>query len=323
VPSFVAGDGALVGSAIVRALHERGEREVHGMGALESAALGPTDEPRAYDPHAVADVFRSLKVDRIFLTSGKAHGISENIRFPARVMLENVFLECALLHAAALAKVERLLYVASSCCYPRDCPQPMQPSSIFSGPPEPTNHAYSMAKLAALSLCQAYRKERGARWTTCIPATPFGRRDDFHPERSHVIGALLHRMHTARLEGRSTVIVWGSGAARRDFIFADDLAESCLWLLDRYDDSTPVNVSAYGDRSIRDIAEAIRRVVGFDGTLQFDASKPDGMPVKVLDGTFLEDLGWKPRYLLDEALRLTYAWYLDHVAPQSSRGQPA
>ncbi len=202
------------------------------------------------------------------------------------------------------------MYLASSCSYPRLAPQPIPEEALLTGALEPTNEAYALAKIAGMKLCQAYRQQYGACFVSAIPANAFGPGDDFGPEESHVIGALIRRMHEAKYHDRAEVEVWGSGAARREFIYAGDLADACLFVMKHYDGAEPINLGAGADLSIRELAEAIRQTVGYTGRLRFDASKPDGMPRKALDSRKLYRLGWRAQAVFEDALAQTYAWYL-------------
>jgi GDP-L-fucose synthase len=213
---------------------------------------------------------------------------------------------------------KRLLYLASACIYPRECRQPMRPEDLWSGPLEPTSRGYASAKLAALELCQALASQHGAPFVAAIPANPFGPGEDVSPETGHVVGALLARMHEAKQRGAPEVVVWGSGRARRDFLYVEDLAEACMLVMERYSGSGSVNLSAGCDIAIGELAERIRKVVGFDGEVRFDASRPDGAPAKLLDGSALRALGWQPRTPLDDALAETYRWLRTRSSGRSS-----
>ena len=297
---YVAGAGTLVGAAIRRALQRQGYRNLVG---------GPAEEPECSDAHQVEAFFAHTSPEYVFLAAGKSGGIGANQRFPADLLLDNLLVACHVIRSAYAHGVKKLLYLASSCSYPKHCPQPMRVQSLLTGPLEPTNKAYAIAKLAGIALCQAYRQQYGAPFISGIPANPFGPGDDFSPENAHVIGALMHKMHDAKVRGLRTVEVWGTGAVRREFIFADDLAEACICVMRSYDGQEPINLGSGMDQSIRELAACLAEVVGFDGELRFDASKPDGIPQKILDSSCLRALGWRPKTPFRAALAATYAWF--------------
>ena len=296
---FVAGSERFVGAALVRRL---GRERCIGLG---DAA------PDLRDAAAVDVFFARERPDAVFLLGGRSGGIARNQREPASLMLDNLRMQGAVIPAAHRHGVAKLVYLAAACIYPRECEQPMHPAQLGTGPVEPTSEAYAMAKWAGLVLCRAFAQEHGARFVTAIPANPFGPGDDTRSEDAHVVGALLRRMHEAKLRRDAEVVVWGSGRARRDFLYVDDLADALVFLLERHDDvATPINVSAGSDVAIAEIAERIQKAVGFEGRLVFDASRPDGAPRKTLDGSALAQLGWRPSASLDEALAETYRWML-------------
>jgi GDP-L-fucose synthase len=250
----------------------------------------------------------------VFLVAGRSAGISANQRQPADLMLDNLLVQTIVMRAAHRFGVRKLLYLSSACTYPRECPQPMRPEQLGTGPVEPTSEAYATAKLAGMQLCQAYARQHGARFVTVIPANAFGPGDDTRPEDAHVVGALMRRMHEAKQRGDEEVVVWGSGLARRDLIFVDDLADACVFVVERYQGVDPINVSGGLDVSVGEIAERIKKAVGFEGRLRYDSTRPDGAPAKLLDGSVLGELGWRPRTNLDDALAATYRWFRAHEA---------
>ena len=248
----------------------------------------------------------------VFLVGGKSGGIAANQKYPADLMLDNLRLNATVMQSAYELGARKLLYLASSCCYPKECPQPMRPEYLMTGPLESTNEAYATAKIAGIKLCQAYRQQHGSDFITAIPANIFGPGDDFSPENSHVISGLMRRMHEAKISRKSHIDLWGTGTAEREFIFIDDLAAGCVFLMQNYSDSTPINVGASSQRfTIRHLAQLIKDVTGYQGELRFDASKPDGMPRKLLDSSVLEQMGWKPRSDFHTALSLTYEYFLE------------
>jgi GDP-L-fucose synthase len=298
---YVAGMNTLLGSALVRVLGR------HGYANL----LGTTErEPDLTDGAAVDEFFARTRPEYVFMAGGPSGGIQANLRYPATLIRDNLLAETHVIHSAYRVRATKLLYLASSCCYPRDCPQPMRVESLMTGRPESSNEAYAMAKLAGIGLCQAYAEEYGARFISGIPADAFGPEDDFSPEDSHVVPALIRRMHEAKIAGTPAVDVWGTGRPRREFVYADDIAEAGLFVMLRYERPEPINLGGGAPLSIGEVAAAIKEVVEYPGALRFDASRPDGMPVKLLDSSVLLTLGWRPKTPLQDALQMTYAWYL-------------
>jgi len=286
---FVAGGETLIGSAILRRLERQGfSRLCNRRG----------DEPDLSDAGEVQAYFRRHRPQYVFHAAGRSGGIGANVRAPADLMLDNLLTGAHVIRAAHDHGVKRLLFLASSCSYPREAPQPLAVPSLLTGPLEPTNEAYAVAKISGIKLCQAYRRQYG---------------DDFSREDSHVIAALVCKMHEAKLRGDGEVVLWGTGAARREFIYVDDLADACLLVLSQYSEDDPINLGGGPTLSIRELAEGIRRVVGFAGRLRFDAAHPDGMPVKALESSRLLALGWRPQTSFDEALAATYQSYLQSL----------
>lgn len=296
---WIAGGGSFLGRALARRLRTEGLEGLVGAG--EGA-------PDLRDPAAVESFFARERPEYVFLLGGRSGGIGQNLREPADLMLDNLRIETSVLPAAHRHGVRKLLYLAAACIYPRDCEQPMRPAQLGSGPLEPSSEAYAMAKWAGLVLCRAYARQHGAPFVTAIPANPFGPGADTDAEGGHVVEALLRRMHDARERGDAEVVVWGSGRALRDWLYVDDLADACLFLMQRYQGDEPINVSGGAETSVAELAERIRKVTGFEGRLRFDASQPEGAPRKVLDGEPLRRLGWAPRASLDGALLETYRW---------------
>ncbi len=311
---FVAGGDTLIGAALLRQLDNRGFTNVVGRGE---------DEPDLRDAHAVETFFAETRPECVFLAAGRSGGIKCNQEHPAQLMLDNLLVQTNVVKAAHEAGVQDLLYLASSCSYPKHTEQPMRVESLFTDKLEPTNEAYATAKLAGLVLCQAYSREYGRRYLQCIPANAFGIEDDFTPEGGHVIPALFARMHAAKEEGADHIDIWGTGKPRREFLFADDIADACLFLVDNHSDATaPVNVGGGDDLSIAEVAEAIKMVVGFPGELRFDTSKPDGMPLKALESSQLLSLGWQPRTPFAVALSETYDSFLRHQNAPENQNAP-
>lgn len=299
---YVAGGETLVGKGLLRQLDLAGYSNV-----LDTSSV----EPDLTDGTSVDAYFEATRPDYVFLAAGKSGGIGANQKYPADLMLNNLLIQCQIIRSAQLYGTRKLLYFASSCTYPRSCPQPMQVRSLMTGPLESTSEAYAMAKIAGIKLCQAYQRQHGADMISVIPGDVFGPGDDLGLEDSHVIAALIRKMHQAKIDGAPTVEVWGSGSPRREFIFADDVADAAIFLMQNYSSPTPINVGTGVDTSIRDIAELIQRVVGYQGQLRFDLTKPDGSPLKALDSSELMAMGWQPKVSLQRGLEETYRWFLD------------
>ena len=299
---YVAGAGTAIGGALLQALGRGGYREILGA---------PPREPDLLDAAAVDAFFCEARPEFVFLAGGPSGGIRANQKYPADLMRANLLAECHVIHAAHAHGAQKLLYLASSCCYPRLCPQPMRVEMLMTGPLEPTNAAYGTAKLAGIEMCRAYRRQHGANFVAAIPANSFGPGESLDPEDSHVVAALMTRLHEARVRGARDVEVWGTGAARREFIFLDDLADACVFLMEQYDGAEPINVGLGSDLSIRELAQTIAEVVGYSGELRFDTSQPDGMPLKRLDSSRLHAMGFRPAADLRSALDRTYRWFLE------------
>lgn len=302
---FVAGADSLIGAALLDLLPERGFLNLVGVGVYE---------PDLTDAVAVDKFFKQMRPEFVFLVGGKSGGIGLNRERPADLMLDNLRIATNVLDAAARSGVEKLLYLASSCAYPKLAPQPLRIASLLEGPVEPTSESYATAKLAGWKLCEAIRKQHGCRFITGFPANAFGPYDDFGSDSGHVIPALIRRMHEAKQRGFPKVTIWGTGSPRREFIYSNDLAEACLFALKQYEGEAPINLGGGTDVSIADAAKVIAEVVGFRGTLEFDSSKPDGAPLKALDSTVLLDMGWKPSTDFRTAIQETYRWYRSSIA---------
>lgn len=306
---YVAGGDTLIGAALRERLRADGFTHLVGE---------PPCEPDLTCAQQVEDFFAAERPEYVFLVAGPSGGIRANLAYPARLMRDNLLAATHVLHAAYQHGVAKLLYLASSCSYPRLAPQPMPVEALMTGRLEPTNEAYAMAKLAGLVLCQAYRRQYGAPFITAIPANAFGPYDDFSPEDSHVIPGLLRKLHEARCRGDAEVQIWGSGRPRREFIYSRDMADACLFLLSNYGADEPINIGGGQDLSIAETARAVAEVVGYRGQLSFDTSRPDGMPLKSLDCEPLKKLGWTPPTPFHTALAETYAWFLHSLVPQEN-----
>lgn len=300
---YVAGHGGLVGSALVRRL------------AAEGCELLTADrsELDLRDQSATFDWMERTRPQTVFVAAARVGGIHANRSFPAQFLYDNLAIAANVIEAARRTGVEKLLFLGSSCIYPRDASQPIREEALLTGPLEPTNAYYALAKIAGIKLVEAYRKEHGCDFISAMPANLYGPGDNFDLETSHVIPALIRKAHEAKQAGKP-LVVWGSGAPRRELLHVDDCADACLFLMRHYSDGTPVNVGSGEDISIRDLAETIARVVGFAGPITFDPSRPDGTPRKCMDVSRMTALGWGSRIGVEEGLRQTYRWYEEAAA---------
>jgi GDP-L-fucose synthase len=301
---FVAGHRGMVGSALIRRLEQEG---FQNLPKRDRSQLDLVDE------RAVRDFFAQERPVIVIFAAAKVGGIKANNDYPAEFLLDNLRIQNNIIYAAHKTGVRKLLFMGSSCIYPKFAPQPIPETALLSGPLEPTNEAYAIAKIAGIKLCQAYAREYDANFISVMPANLYGPNDNFDLETSHVLAALLRKAHEAKIRMAREVVVWGSGEPRREFLHVDDLASACLFLLEKYDSPEIINVGWGEDISIRELAESICDVVGFDGELVWDASKPDGTPRKLLDITKLRDLGWQPTIPLRDGIAQTYDWFLKNV----------
>ena len=301
--TFVAGSRGLVGSAIVRRL------EGAGATRLLTATREQLD---LRDQAAVNYWFRANRPEYVYLAAGTVGGIFANSSRPAEFIYDNMLIHATVVHAAHQYGVKKLLYLGSSCIYPRLAPQPMKEEHLLTGLLEPTNEPYAIAKIAGVKLCEAYRKQYGSNFISAMPTNLYGQNDNFDLTQSHVLPALIRRFHDAKVEGTREVTIWGTGSSRREFLHVDDLADACVFLMDHYDELGHINVGTGEDLSIRELAEAVRNVIYPEATLRFDATKPDGSPRKLLDVSRLHALGWRHRIDLQEGLASTYEWFLQH-----------
>jgi GDP-L-fucose synthase len=300
---YVAGGRTMIGSAIVRRL------EAEGLTPI------PADEEPDYRNGAAVEAFLSRRRPAyVFVAAGETAGIAGNTARPADLMTDNLLAAANLIPAAARNGVSRLIYLASSCIYPKHSPHPLQTSSLWSGPVEPTSAAYATAKLAGVVMCEAFRRQHAKPFVAAIAADAYGPGDDFSAENAHVVGALIRRFDEAARAGAPSVEVWGSGTPRREFIYVDDLADACVFAMNRYDGVDPINLGTGVDTAIAELARAVARVAGYRGEIRFDRTKPDGMPFKGLDSSVLRDLGWRPAWTLARGLEETYQWYLDFTS---------
>jgi GDP-L-fucose synthase len=299
---YVAGHQGLVGGAIVRRL---------AAGGFTDLVLKSRAELDLRRQAAVAEFFAQEKPAYVFLAAARVGGIWANSTYPAEFIYDNLMIEANVIHQAQVHGVKKLLFLGSSCIYPKFCPQPMQEDYLLDGKLEPTNEPYAVAKIAGLKMCEAYNRQYGTRFIAAMPTNLYGPGDNFHPTDSHVIPALMRRFHEAKAAGADEVSVWGTGSPRREFLFVDDLADACLFLMQHYEESDIINVGVGEDLSIRELAGLIAATVGFQGRLVFDPSFPDGTPRKLLDVSRLAALGWRARTPLTEGLAQTYAWFCE------------
>jgi GDP-L-fucose synthase len=298
---FVAGGTTLIGHALIDLLRKEGFTHLVGMGA---------DEPDLTDPNATDLFFSNAKPELVFHCAGMSGGIGLNRAYPVELMRDNLMITMTLLAASHRNSVSKLVYLASSCAYPKDAPQPMRVESLGTGPMEQTSEAYSTAKLAGWKLCDAYQREYGCNYITGFPTNSFGPHDDFSFENGHVIPALIRRTYEAKQRGDRELVIWGTGKPRREFIHSHDLARACLFVTEHYDGTLPINLGGGIDISIAELAQEIVNVVGFRGRLRFDDTKPDGAPFKRLDSTPLLAMGWRPVADFRTSLADTYNWFL-------------
>lgn len=300
---FVAGHNGLVGSAIVRRLAADG----HSQLLLRSSA-----ELDLRDQTAVEHFFAHARPEFVFLAAAKVGGIHANSTYPADFLRDNLQIQTNVIDASHRHGATKLLFLGSSCIYPKHAPQPMPESCLLTGPLEPTNEWYAVAKIAGVKMCQAYRRQYGFNAICAMPTNLYGPGDNFDLVNSHVLPALIRRFHDAKLKGEREVVAWGTGQPRREFLHVDDLADACVFLMNEFDGEEWINVGWGEDISIRELAELVQRVVGFSGQLRFDASKPDGTPRKLLDVSRLNALGWNPQIQLLAGLKATYDWFVSH-----------
>lgn len=298
---FVAGHRGLVGSALVRALGKAG---FHNLLLRTSAELDLRDQAKT------RVFFAAEKPDVVFLAAARVGGILANSTFPADFIQDNLLIQSNVIDSAWRNGCKKLLFLGSSCIYPKHCPQPIKEEYLLTGPLEPTNQWYALAKIAGIKLCQAYRAQHGFCSISAMPTNLYGPGDNFHPVDSHVIPGMMRRFHKAKEAGAPTVSIWGTGTVRREFLHVDDLAEALLFLMRGYDDPEPVNIGCGQDLSIRELAETMARVMGYTGHIETDPTKPDGTPRKLLDVSRLRALGWEARISLEQGLRETYDWFL-------------
>lgn len=309
---FVAGHKGMVGSAIVRQLEKAGNIEIIVRSHKELDLTKQQD---------VCDFFKTEKIDQVYLAAAKVGGIVANNTYPANFIYENLMIECNIIHSAHLAGIQQLLFLGSSCIYPKLAAQPMAESALLTGTLEETNEPYAIAKIAGIKLCESYNRQYGRDYRSVMPTNLYGAHDNFHPENSHVIPALLRRFHEAKLNGDKEVIAWGSGKPMREFLYVDDMAAASIHVMnldkETYDENTEpmlshINVGTGIDCTIRELVETVAKVVGFNGEIKFDATKPDGTPRKLMNVDRLKSLGWEYSVSLEDGLTLAYQWFVDN-----------
>ncbi|MEZ0227383.1 MAG: GDP-L-fucose synthase family protein [Planctomycetota bacterium] len=311
---YVAGHRGLVGSAILRRLAADGFKKV---------LTATREQLDLRDQAAVNYWFRANRPEYVFLVAGTVGGILANSTYPANFIYDNMMIHATVVHAAHVYGVKKLLYLGSSCIYPRECPQPIKEEYLLQGVLEPTNEPYALAKIAGIKLCQAYRKQYGCNFISAMPTNLYGPNDNFDLASSHVVPALVRKFHDAKIAGARAVPIWGTGSPRREFLHVDDLADACLFLMKNYEELEHVNVGTGEDLTIRELAETLRDVIHPDADITYDRTKPDGTPRKLLDMTRLHARGWRHRIALRDGLEQTYRWFVEHARDHVERHAPA
>ncbi len=310
---WVAGHGGMVGSAIVRQLEARGDEVLR----VDRSVVDLRNQI------AVEVWLKQMRPDAIIFAAAKVGGIYANDAFPADFIYDNLAIETNVIHSAHMANVDRLVFLGSSCIYPKFAAQPIKEESLLTGALEPTNEWYAIAKIAGIKLCQAYRKQYGRRYISVMPCNLYGPNDNYDLQNSHVLPALIRKFHEAKVAGDPEVVVWGTGTPLREFLHVDDLAKGVVFCLDRYDEYEHVNCGAGSEISIRGLAEIVQRVVGFEGRLVFDTTKPDGTPRKLMDSSRIRAMGWKPEIPLEEGIADAYRWFLAHKTKAPAPAAPS
>lgn len=305
---YVAGHRGMVGSAIVRKLRSEGYHQIIERTSAQLDLRNQQD---------VLDFFEKEKPDYVFLAAAKVGGILANNQYRAEFLYDNLIIEANVIHAAHLSKVKKLMFLGSSCIYPKFAPQPMKEEYLLTGSLEPTNEPYAIAKIAGIKLCETYREQYGDDFISVMPTNLYGPNDNYDLKNSHVLPALIRKFHEASVSGKSSVEIWGTGSPRREFLHSDDLADACLFLMKNYSDKGIVNIGTGEDISIKDLALLVKKVVGFKGELDFDTSKPDGTPRKLMDVSRLHAFGWKHQIDLESGIRSVYDQYKLNLAQQA------
>ena len=308
---YIAGHKGLVGSAIVRKLQSEGFSNLIVRSHKELDLLRQTE---------VEAFFKAEKPEYVFLAAAKVGGILANNTYPAEFIYQNLLIESNVIHSAYDAGVKKLLFLGSSCIYPRDCPQPMKEGYLLSGKLEPTNEPYAIAKIAGIKMCQSYNRQYGTKFVSVMPTNVYGPGDNFDLETSHALPALIRKFHDAKMEGNNVVTVWGSGAPRREFLYVEDLADACLFIMNHYDENEMINIGVGKDITISELSELIKQIVKFNGEIHYDRSKPDGTPRKLLDVNRLDAVGWQPKISLRLGIERTYEWYVKEGTRRTAHG---
>ncbi len=298
---YIAGHNGLVGSAIIRNLKSNG---------FNNLVLKTHKELDLLDWQEVKKFFETEKPEYVFLAAARVGGILENDTYPADFIFQNLQIQNNIIHNAYLNKVKKLLFLGSSCIYPRECPQPIKEEYLLTGPLERTNEAYAVAKISGIKMCQSYNKQYGTKYISVMPTNLYGPNDNFDLNSSHVLPALLRKFHEAKINNQKEVLIWGTGSPKREFLHVDDLADACVFLMENYNENEIVNIGTGEDISIRELAEIVKRIVGFEGEIKNDTSKPDGTPRKLLDVSKLHSLNWKHKIELNQGIKDTYQWFL-------------
>lgn len=301
---YVAGHRGLVGSAILRKLEKEG---------YENLVVRTSKELDLRDKQQVDTFFETEKPEFVFLAAAKVGGIVANNEFPADFIRDNLMIQTNVIDASYRNQVEKLLFLGSTCIYPKLAPQPLKEEYLLTGPLEPTNDAYALAKIAGIKMCQSYNKQYGTNYISAMPTNLYGENDNFDLQSSHVMPALIRKFHEAKLSNQSSVEVWGTGTPKREFLYSDDLADACVYLMNHYNEDEIINIGVGEDVSIKELAETVQRVVGFEGELKFDTTKPDGTPRKLVDTTKINQLGWKADVKLEDGISLAYEWFLNNT----------
>src|ERR1700761_1765271 len=307
---YIAGHRGMVGSAIKRKLEKEG---------FTNFVTRASAELDLRDQQAVTDFFASEKPEYVFMAAEKVGGIVANNTYRAEFLYDNLQIQNNVINQSYLNGVKKLMFLGSSCIYPKMAPQPLKEEYLLTGPLEETNEPYAIAKIAGIKMCDAYRSQYGCNYISVMPTNLYGYNDNYHPQNSHVLPALIRRFHEAKIQGTPTVTIWGTGSPKREFLFADDLAEACFYLMENYDEKGLVNIGTGEDISIKDLALLVKKIVGYEGEINFDTSKPDGTPRKLMDVTKLHSKGWKHTIELEEGIGLAYQDFLKHETEVASR----
>lgn len=299
---YIAGHKGLVGSAIIRVLKQKGYTNLVFRTSKELDLRNQSD---------VESFFKKERPQFVFLAAAKVGGIVANNTYRAEFLYDNLMIVSNIVHASFNHQVNKLLFLGSSCIYPKLCPQPIKEEYLLTGPLEPTNEPYAIAKIAGIKLCESYRDQYGANYISAMPTNLYGINDNYHPENSHVMPALIRKFHEAKMDGKAEVTIWGSGKPKREFLFADDLANACLFLMNNYHEKEIINIGCGEDISIQELAEQVKEIIGYSGKLLFDVSKPDGTPRKLLDSTKIHALGWHHNTSLKDGMKIAYQDFLE------------